>query len=86
MDSRMPTVELIRELWAERFPKLSLPEDFIRSWVSRRTLSVISAFNTTRGIYRRCPDKTALDIAKIITADLRKNHIAHEIENRSLTA
>jgi len=80
MDNTLPTVELIYELWAERFPRLTLPEDFLRSWLPHHTLQVISAFNSVAAKFKRYPGKNAMDVARMISGELRWSHVAHEAE------
>jgi hypothetical protein len=75
------TEDLIRRFWARRFPALDFPEDFLKNWTAREEHAVIKAFNNTASWHRKHSDKGNYDVAKVLTADLKRQHMQSEEPN-----
>lgn len=70
--ARFTDDNFVRRLWQERFSNLTFPEDFIHLWTDISSALVIGAFKDAETFLRRFPDKTAMDIAKLISATVRR--------------
>jgi hypothetical protein len=61
---------LIRDLWNQTFAPLVFPSDFLAQWLIRDAFSFHCGVEQVATFWKKHPDKDALSIAKVLSAQL----------------